>query len=403
MTQPEIDSKEGRKEELEKMEKQEKQEKLEKQEEVVEKQEGKEGVEKDEERENLLQRIKTRFSKRSKKANSEGTEVIGEEGKPVKNGQPEAKVIISMKEESKDLNNELTTEEQKADEKNIKESESADKKNDVMRRLKTRLSFREKKDKKEKVVDEGTQGVPQKVLMDNGLEKEKDVSVKNEETKKAKTKKRKKEKVVGKVNDDVKETDNDLSKEKIICTKADKKEKEEGKKDKVTKKNKSGNQMEDIDSKEKAKHEHLDVCADEKEKKKTENLFLRTLRRLSLRKKKGKGELEESAKDSDDKSYDQKATEDSVPEAEEEPGEVPPTGKARPQSMVVAGCRPPPGPGGGRPPIPRGRSTPSSATTQQNRTVSDLDSALRCSATKQSADSGINSGKSAVVVWKNLP
>jgi len=182
---------------------------------------------------------------------------------------------------------------------------------------------------------------------------------------------------VGKVNDNVKETDNNLSKEKIICTKADKKEKEEGKKDKVTKKNKSGNQMEDIDSKEKAKQEHVEVCADEKEKKKTENLFLRTLRRLSLRKKKGKGELEESAKDSDDKSDDQKATEDSVPEAEEEPGEVPPTGKARPQSMVVAGCRPPPGPGGGRPPIPRGRSTPSSATTQQNRTVSDLDSALR--------------------------
>ena len=146
---------------------------------------------------------------------------------------------------------------------------------------------------------------------------------------------------------------------------------------------------EDIESKEKAKQEHVEVCADEKEKKKTENVFLRTLRRLSLRKKKGKGELELSEKDSDDKSDDQKATEDSVPEAVEEPGEVPPTEKARPQSMVVAGCRPPPGPGGGRPPIPRGRNTPSSATTQQSRTVSDLDSALRCSGRRQAADSGL--------------
>merc|ERR1712212_1134235 len=50
--------------------------------------------------------------------------------------------------------------------------------------------------------------------------------------------------------------------------------------------------------------------------------------------------------------------------------------ETRPQSLVMSSGRPPPGPG--RPPIhPRTTTTPSSATANVSRPVSDLDSALR--------------------------
>merc|ERR1712080_235493 len=47
----------------------------------------------------------------------------------------------------------------------------------------------------------------------------------------------------------------------------------------------------------------------------------------------------------------------------------------RPQSLVISPGRPPPGPG--RPPIHPRTTTPSSATANVSRPVSDLDSALR--------------------------
>merc|ERR1712203_767447 len=49
--------------------------------------------------------------------------------------------------------------------------------------------------------------------------------------------------------------------------------------------------------------------------------------------------------------------------------------ETRPQSLVISPGRPPPGPG--RPPIHPRTTTPSSATANVSRPVSDLDSALR--------------------------
>jgi len=116
---------------------------------------------------------------------------------------------------------------------------------------------------------------------------------------------------------------------------------------------------------------------EKEEKKKSDNAFLRMLRKLSFRKKKEKkGDTEnDSEGDKGDKELEKplnegdKGDDKSVEKRYEER-------ETRPQSLVMSSGRPPPGPG--RPPIhPRTTTTPSSATANVSRPVSDLDSALR--------------------------
>merc|ERR1719180_425186 len=113
---------------------------------------------------------------------------------------------------------------------------------------------------------------------------------------------------------------------------------------------------------------------EKEEKKKSDNAFLRMLRKLSFRKKKKKGNTEnDSGVEEEDKggkelekTLDGGNTGNNGDRFEER--------EKRPQSLVMSSGRPPPGPG--RPPI-HPRTTPSSATANVSRPVSDLDSALR--------------------------
>jgi len=108
---------------------------------------------------------------------------------------------------------------------------------------------------------------------------------------------------------------------------------------------------------------------EKEEKKKSDNAFLRMLRKLSFRKKKDKKENV----DNDDQGTKAEVIEDaSKAELSEKKFEERET---RPQSLVISPGRPPPGPG--RPPIHPRTTTPSSATANVSRPVSDLDSALR--------------------------
>jgi len=108
---------------------------------------------------------------------------------------------------------------------------------------------------------------------------------------------------------------------------------------------------------------------EKEEKKKSDNAFLRMLRKLSFRKKKDKKENV----DNDDQGTKAEVINDtSKAELSEKKFEERET---RPQSLVISPGRPPPGPG--RPPIHPRTTTPSSATANVSRPVSDLDSALR--------------------------
>merc|ERR1712183_251053 len=128
--------------------------------------------------------------------------------------------------------------------------------------------------------------------------------------------------------------------------------------------------------------EKKDKESEKEEKKKSDNAFLRMLRKLSFRKKKekkGNTENESCVEEGDkgDKELEKTLAEgnngnngnNGVEKRFEER-------ETRPQSLVMSSGRPPPGPG--RPPIhPRTTTTPSSATANVSRPVSDLDSALR--------------------------
>merc|ERR1719500_1425715 len=120
---------------------------------------------------------------------------------------------------------------------------------------------------------------------------------------------------------------------------------------------------------------------EKEEKKKSDNAFLRMLRKLSFRKKKKKGNTEnDSGVEEEDKggkelekTLDKGNTGNNGDKLGEKRFEE---RESRPQSLVMLSGRPPPGPG--RPPIhPRTTTTPSSATANVSRPVSDLDSALR--------------------------
>jgi len=118
--------------------------------------------------------------------------------------------------------------------------------------------------------------------------------------------------------------------------------------------------------------------SEKEEKKKSDNAFLRMLRKLSFRKKKEKkGNTENDSgveeRDKGDKELEKTLDEGNNGNNGEKRFEERET---RPQSLVMSSGRPPPGPG--RPPIhPRTTTTPSSATANVSRPVSDLDSALR--------------------------
>merc|ERR1719397_2494849 len=140
----------------------------------------------------------------------------------------------------------------------------------------------------------------------------------------------------------------------------------------------SGSKEKDAKKVEQEEEEKEGKESEKEENKKSDNAFIRMLRKLSFRKKKKKGNTEneshseegdKGAKESE-KTLDVGNNGDKLVEKRFEERET------RPQSLVMSSGRPPPGPG--RPPIhPRTTTTPSSATANVSRPVSDLDSALR--------------------------
>jgi len=229
-----------------------------------------------------------------------------------------------------------------AKKKDDNEKESCDDKNEeegVMQRLKGRLSMRgKKKDKMEKSSDQ------QKEC--NGTSED---ANKNEKAEKKETKK-------------------EIEEEPVV----EEKKWVSGSKEKDAKK------VEEEQEEEKVSKE-----AEKEEKKKTENAFLRMLRKLSFRKKKkkdGKGNTENESGveegNKGDKEFEKTLEQDNNGDNGDKLGEKRfGERETRPQSLVMSSGRPPPGPG--RPPIHPRTTTPSSATANVSRPVSDLDSALR--------------------------
>jgi len=307
----------------------------------------------------LLQRVATRLSLRKvkkeekvdKKQEEEKKEEVGEkkeekeektESEVVNNGQQESvlhndetKVGVKepanevptdagkVSEKGKKKKTKKKKEENEKDEKYEKEEkggEEEEKEEGVMQRLKSRLSMRGKK--KEKI---------------NASDQEKECNGTNKEAEKEeKVEKNGKEK--------------------------------EAKEDPVVEEKKWVSGSKETGEKEPEKEEEKKETEKDEKKKSDSNAFIRMLRKLSFRKKKkgkvndldeagAKGEKVETL--SDDKAKSEKRFEER---------------ETRPQSLVMSSGRPPPAPG--RPPI-HPRTTPSSATANVSRPVSDLDSALR--------------------------
>merc|ERR1712192_295350 len=309
----------------------------------------------------LLQRVATRLSLRKVKKeqevrdNAEKVDVKEEEKKDeekemkeksdvVKNGEEESGLHNDTKVGGKEPANELQTNAggkvtEKGKKKKAKDAKKegdtekegdkneAEEEEGVMQRLKSRLSMRGKK--KDKVTNTSDQ---QKEC--NG-------------------------------------TNGDADKEEKAKMKENKKEVEE---EPVMEEKKWVSGSEEKDAK-KVK-EGAGEETEKKEKKKSDNAFLRMLRKLSFRKKKKKGNtendsgVEEGDKESE-KTLDGGNTGNNGDKLGEKRFEERET---RPQSLVMSSGRPPPGPG--RPPI-HPRTTHSSATANVSRPVSDLDSALR--------------------------
>jgi len=310
----------------------------------------------------LLQRMATRLSLRKVKKEQgvkdvkdeeekeEKEEEMKEESDVVKNGEQESVLHNDTKVGGKEPANELPTNGGKVTEKGKKKkAKDAKKEGDignesdmneaeegegVMQRLKSRLSMRgKKKDKVTKTSDQ-----------------QKECNGTNEDTKKEK--------------------------------KAEKKEKKEVVEEEPVVEEKrwvSGSKENDANKVEQEGEEREGKETEKKEKKKSDNAFIRMLRKLSFRKKKKKSNTEnESGVEEGDKggkelekTLDEGNTGNNGDKLGEKRFEERET---RPQSLVMSSGRPPPGPG--RPPI-HPRTTPSSATANVSRPVSDLDSALR--------------------------
>jgi len=305
----------------------------------------------------LLQRMATRLSLRKVKKEQgmkpEKVDVKDEEEKEeemkeesdVENGEQESVLHNDTKVGGKEPANELPTNGGKVTEKGKKkkardakkegddEKESGDDRNDeegVMQRLKSRLSMRGKK--KDKVT--------------NTSDQQKECNGTNEDTKKEEKAENKKEV----------EEEPEVEEKRWV----------------------SGSKEKDANKVEQEEEEKEGKETEKEEKKKSDNAFLRMLRKLSFRKKKKKGNTENDSgveegdkggKESE-KTLDEANTSNKLVEKRFEERET------RPQSLVMSSGRPPPGPG--RPPIhPRTTTTPSSATANVSRPVSDLDSALR--------------------------
>merc|ERR1711990_542025 len=106
---------------------------------------------------------------------------------------------------------------------------------------------------------------------------------------------------------------------------------------------------------------------DKGEAQSEESLLRRIIRRLSMKKKMKKKKKKQMAAEEDGVETDSKAQLDVEPKIVEE------------VNIEVTSERPPTPPTAplGRPPLPRGNSTPVSATTYHSKPVSDLDSALK--------------------------
>jgi len=306
----------------------------------------------------LLQRMATRLSLRKvkkeqgvkpekvdgKEEKEEEEKEMKEESDVVKNGEQESGLHNDTKVGGKEPTNEVPTNGGKVTEKGKKKKAKNAKKEDenekegerneeeeegVMQRLKSRLSMRGKK--KDKVTNTSDQ---KKEC--NGTNKDADKEEKAEKKK-------------------------EVEEEPVV----EEKKWVSGSKEKDAKKVEEGEGKE----------------TEKEEKKKSDNAFLRMLRKLSFRKKKKKGNTEnESGVEEEDKggkelekTLDEANTGNNGDKLVEKRFEERET---RPQSLVMSSGRPPPGPG--RPPIhPRTTTTPSSATANVSRPVSDLDSALR--------------------------
>jgi len=318
----------------------------------------------------LLQRVATRLSLRKVKK-EEGVkenvdvkevekEVEKEESDVLKNGQQESGLHNDTKVGvGKEPANEVPTNGGKVTEKGKKKKAKDAKKKDengkekvddmkekeeeeegVMQRLKSRLSMRGKK--KDKVANTSDQ---QKECNGTNEDADKEKKVEKKEKKK------------------------DVEEEPVV----------------EEKKWVSGSKEKDAKKVEQGEEEKEGKETEKEEKKKSDNAFLRMLRKLSFRKKKKKKGNAENELGVEEGNKGDKELEKTLDEGNngnkgnngDKSGEKRfEERETRPQSLVMSSGRPPTGPG--RPPIhPRTTTTPSSATANVSRPVSDLDSALR--------------------------
>jgi len=282
----------------------------------------------------LLQRVATRLSLRKVKKEEvvkeeklgKEEENAGKEGEEAKNGQEESVLHNDTKVGGEEPANEVSTDPGKMSDNGKKKQKKEGK----------------EKSKSESVADdkkEEDEGIIQRLKSRLSVRGKKSESVNHSQQKESK---------------DVKEDEKT----------AQKKEKEEVVEEKVLEEKKwvCGSHEEKLG-------EEGSKGTEKEEKKKSDNAFLRMLRKLSFRKKKDKKENV----DNDDQGTKAEVINDtSKAELSEKKFEERET---RPQSLVISPGRPPPGPG--RPPIHPRTTTPSSATANVSRPVSDLDSALR--------------------------
>jgi len=195
---------------------------------------------------------------------------------------------------------------------------------------------------------------------------------------------KKKDKVASDQQKECNGTNEDADKEE----KAEKKEKKKDVEEEPVVEEKkwvSGSKEKDAKKVEQEKEEEKGKETEKEETKKSDNAFLRMLRKLSFRKKKKKKGNAENESGVEEGNKGDKELEKTLDEGNngnkgnngDKSGEKRfEERETRPQSLVMSSGRPPTGPG--RPPIhPRTTTTPSSATASVSRPVSDLDSALR--------------------------
>jgi len=306
----------------------------------------------------LLQRVATRLSLRKVKKEEvkeekvdvkEVEKEVKEKSDVVKNGTQESGLHNDTKVGGKEPANELSTDGGKVTEKGKKKKAKGAKKKD----------------------DNGKESVDVK----NKAEKEEEEGVMQRLKSRLSMRGKKKEKVTSEQQKECNGTNEDAEKEE----KAEKKEIEE---EPVVEEKKWVSGSKEKEAKKVEQEGEVSKESEKEEKKKSDNAFLRMLRKLSFRKKKekkgntenesgveegdkGEKELEKTLADGNNGNDGNNGVEKRFEERE-----------TRPQSLVMSSGRPPPGPG--RPPIhPRTTTTPSSATANVSRPVSDLDSALR--------------------------